>query len=52
MEPWHMIANDHANIVSLCSDILRAMPGAGAISRECVSACNVDPLRRGIGVQI
>lgn len=34
MEPWHLIANDHANIASLCSDILRTTPGAGAISRE------------------
>jgi hemerythrin-like domain-containing protein/DNA-binding MarR family transcriptional regulator len=34
MDPWHLIANDHANIVSLCSDILRAMPGASATSRE------------------
>jgi len=34
MEFWHLIANDHANIVSLHKDILRAIPGAGVRSRD------------------
>ncbi|WP_230530435.1 hemerythrin domain-containing protein [Microvirga roseola] len=33
MDPWHLIANDHVNIVSLCRDILRAPDGVRSRER-------------------
>jgi hypothetical protein len=45
MDPLHLIVNDHANIVSLCRDVLRATPGGDARSRERLFSQLNDELR-------
>jgi hemerythrin-like domain-containing protein len=45
MDPLHLIVNDHANIVSLCRDVLRATPGGDARSRERLFSHLNDELR-------
>ncbi|MXQ14668.1 hemerythrin domain-containing protein [Microvirga makkahensis] len=45
MDPLHLIINDHANIVSLCRDVLRSMPNGDAKSRERLFSQLYDELR-------
>jgi hemerythrin-like domain-containing protein len=45
MDPLHLIVNDHANIVSLCRDVLRTTPNGDARSRERLFSQLNDELR-------
>jgi hypothetical protein len=45
MDALHLIVNDHANIVSLCRDLLRSTPDGGARNRERLFSQLVHELR-------